>query len=279
MISALIENRFSLTPSHKLRNRTTELEHGNSLLRMENDIMGEHLKGLYEALNNLVFRKGIEDPMQFEVTKIATMSIRFIQATNDYTAQMEGNVNELDVMKTDFAESITMRTDIKTQLERLSLASKERIKVLSGQNKLLSEERDKLLQDNLKLTKTYKDLVEEHDKTRQRIKQYIKKSRLVGQVEEKQCKSCQKTFVDAENYNWSCKTHRSEYSGDLWWCCGKAERNAPGCKISKHMSRDEEDDDYQRKNEEEEQIDKFMRCSVIFKSELQRNRPRAERLP
>jgi hypothetical protein len=31
----------------KLKNKATELEHGNGLLKMENDIMAERLKGLY----------------------------------------------------------------------------------------------------------------------------------------------------------------------------------------------------------------------------------------
>jgi hypothetical protein len=31
----------------KLKNKATELEHNNQLLKMENDIMAERLKGLY----------------------------------------------------------------------------------------------------------------------------------------------------------------------------------------------------------------------------------------
>jgi hypothetical protein len=47
----------------------------------------------------------------------------------------------------------------------------------------------------------------------------------------------------------------------MWGCCGKTERNAPGCNISRHISKEEEDDDY-HKNEEDGASDKFMRCSV-----------------
>jgi hypothetical protein len=29
----------------------------------------------------------------------------------------------------------------------------------------------------------------------------------------------------------------------MWWCCGKTWKDAPGCRFSKHLSRDEEDDE------------------------------------
>ena len=29
-------------------------------------------------------------------------------------------------------------------------------------------------------------------------------------------------YLDSENYNWSCRTHTSEFGGEMWWCCGKA---------------------------------------------------------
>ena len=28
----------------------------------------------------------------------------------------------------------------------------------------------------------------------------------------------------------------------MWWCCGKPGKEAPGCKYSKHVSKEDEDD-------------------------------------
>jgi hypothetical protein len=28
----------------------------------------------------------------------------------------------------------------------------------------------------------------------------------------------------------------------MWWCCGKTARDAPGCKFSKHESKEDEDE-------------------------------------
>ena len=58
------------------------------------------------------------------------------------------------------------------------------------------------------------------------------------------CKNCKKDFKDADNFNWSCRVHQSQWSGEMWWCCGKTSVNAPGCKFGKHKAgRDGESDD------------------------------------
>jgi len=45
------------------------------------------------------------------------------------------------------------------------------------------------------------------------------------------CKFCGKDFHERENFNWSCRTHQSQWSGEMWWCCGKTSKDALGCKF------------------------------------------------
>ena len=59
----------------------------------------------------------------------------------------------------------------------------------------------------------------------------------------KVCKNCAKEFLEKENFNWSCRTHKSSFGGEMWWCCGKRGQNTPGCKFSKHEVKNEEDED------------------------------------
>jgi hypothetical protein len=54
--------------------------------------------------------------------------------------------------------------------------------------------------------------------------------------------------METENFNWSCRTHQSEFGGELWWCCGKAGIQAIGCKFSKHESKDDDIDDIDDKH-------------------------------
>jgi len=53
----------------------------------------------------------------------------------------------------------------------------------------------------------------------------------------------------------------------MWWCCGKQSRDAPGCKFSKHESKDDEDED-KEKDETEKIREKRQKCMVIQLFEL-----------
>lgn len=69
----------------------------------------------------------------------------------------------------------------------------------------------------------------------------------------KNCKKCGKEYNEKDNFKWSCRTHQSEYSGEIWWCCGKEKANQPGCKFSQHECKDDDDEgsengDYKDRN-------------------------------
>lgn len=48
----------------------------------------------------------------------------------------------------------------------------------------------------------------------------------------------------------------------MWWCCGKTVKDAPGCKFSKHVSKEDEDDMDLEQAEEGDQAlkNKYARC-------------------
>ena len=52
-----------------------------------------------------------------------------------------------------------------------------------------------------------------------------------GKIEtgERVCNNCGSEYIENENYNWSCRTHASEYGGKIWWCCGKTKITDKGC--------------------------------------------------
>ena len=61
----------------------------------------------------------------------------------------------------------------------------------------------------------------------------------------KTCKFCTKDFLEDENFLWSCRTHRGDYSNldDIWWCCGKKGKQQPGCKKQKHEQKEDDEDE------------------------------------
>jgi len=76
------------------------------------------------------------------------------------------------------------------------------------------------------------------------------------------CKACGKEFHEKENFNWSCRTHRSDFGGEVWWCCGRRGKDQPGCKFAKHEGKDDEEEDEEAGEDKgkNKQL-KYMRCN------------------
>jgi len=55
----------------------------------------------------------------------------------------------------------------------------------------------------------------------------------------KMCANCGKDFDEKANFNWSCRTHKSTFGGEIWWCCGRKGKDDPGCRFGKHERKDE----------------------------------------
>jgi hypothetical protein len=47
----------------------------------------------------------------------------------------------------------------------------------------------------------------------------------------------------------------------MWWCCGKPQKEANGCKFSKHESKDDEEEE-KEKEEDKGLVEKRVRCHV-----------------
>ena len=45
----------------------------------------------------------------------------------------------------------------------------------------------------------------------------------------------------------------------MWWCCGKRSREAPGCKFSKHETKDDEDEEGQNEDNDKDKV-KRIKC-------------------
>ena len=75
------------------------------------------------------------------------------------------------------------------------------------------------------------------------LRKRIDKMKLLSMkvFDKKICKNCLKEYNESDNFNWSCRTHRSEFGGVIWWCCGKKNKDDPGCKFSQHESKDAAD--------------------------------------
>ena len=69
------------------------------------------------------------------------------------------------------------------------------------------------------------------------------KTKKTMDIQSRFCVNCGKEYTDKENFNWSCQKHRSTYGDHMWWCCGKRDVNATGCKLQKHTQKEDKNDD------------------------------------
>jgi hypothetical protein len=135
------------------------------------------------------------------------------------------------------------------------------IKQFEVDAKLAEADITKLRNEYDKVNKAAKSAQLENSKLKARI-QKLKNKRFRIEDNQKICKKCGKEYLEKENYNWSCRTHTSEYSGEMWWCCGKTSKEADGCKISKHECKEDDEDDaaeQENKDDQSKQL-KNVRC-------------------
>jgi chromosome segregation ATPase len=244
----------------KYRNKATELEHRNSLLRMENDVIGERLKGLYEAFENLIGKAGFEAKVKSEFQIGFLAAAEMSKTTVSVERTLKETLKSRDRLQNDFEDAIKQRNEMKGERNKLFGKLKTEIAKWEHDYKRVDEERSKIQSEHSELEKIHKILNDEQGKTRQKLKQMKNKRRQFGEMEEQLCKNCGRSYYDSENYNWSCRVHFSQYGGEVWWCCGKEGQNAPGCRLSKHDCKEDEEDEEDQK--EGKTKNTHMRCTV-----------------
>jgi chromosome segregation ATPase len=241
--------------SDKLRNRVVELEHSNHLIKMGSDIMSDHLRGLYEAVEGLTKRRGVEETLMAEVKVLSLSMSEFRGYSGKLDEALQVTLGERDMLLADCNAMSEMRLDLKSQMEKFSYSSKDRILSLQQQNNDLVSEQQRLMTELAKVSKSYKDLATEHDKVRQKVKSLHKQT---GKADHVLCRNCHKLYTEDDNFNWSCRVHLSEFNGEMWWCCGKNGNSTPGCKAGKHLPKG---DEYEEE-EENRPVRTGIRCSV-----------------
>ena len=126
--------------------------------------------------------------------------------------------------------------------ETFATSMKDKMNLMELDIKSKAEEIKKCIEELNKQEKFNKQLLMERDKMKQRFIK-LKNRRFKIDQDQKICKKCGKEYNEKENYNWSCRTHQSDWGGEMWWCCGKTSKDDSGCKFSKHESKEDDEDD------------------------------------
>ena len=227
--------------SDKLKNHTVELEYSNALLRMQNELVGERLKGLYTAIESLSGTLALQTYAGKQLKEIVVaaelLNTRFQQLATD----LNSSLLRQEDYRADNKSLSDLRSEALEDRNRITKAAKDHIQTLQKRLHTLEDDCIRLKQEASHDEKRYRDLSEEFSKLRAKMKQYRQRRKAYGEAEERICRNCQRVYVDSENFNWSCRTHQSEFAEGVWWCCGRQGKEASGCRINKHESKEEDE--------------------------------------
>ena len=241
-----IRNKFSKqlleekSINDKLKFRATQLEHQNSLFAMQNAVMGERLKGLYESVNQITGTLGMQNKLESEVKSMAF----FVSEIANYFNSVNREAKLLVATQEELQKDCLELTQIKDKLEQTKNTV---INSVNYKIKNLKDEITKLRIDKQELGDKIKELensIQFYCTENSILKNQLKSFKSVqNRFEEKQCIKCNKRYSENSNFNWSCKTHKSEYSeaGGIYFCCGKKQKDSKGCITSKHVSKEDEE--------------------------------------
>ena len=147
--------------------------------------------------------------------------------------KLESDITNLGYERDDMLNTFNQFKTITTkQLEEKSTALalfKSEIKGFIEEAKTARYLQEEATKQTQKVTNENIDLRSEMDKLRQRI-MLLRQNRNwnAQKLKQKFCKSCNREYLETENFNWSCKIHRGSWGGDIWWCCGKTSKSAIG---------------------------------------------------
>ncbi|OMJ71715.1 hypothetical protein SteCoe_30001 [Stentor coeruleus] len=207
-------------------------------MNLEKEIIVEKFKGMHNAFNSLIGSHSLYTKSTEEVKIILNSAKESYISYNKLKKDTEKIIFERDNYLYALINLEESKFDVDIQKEKLIKLFKEKFSQAQKDLFQANEEREHLKTKCYELDKNYQDLQEEFKKFRQKVKvRYISLSR----NEEKFCKNCQKTYFESDNFNWSCKTHISKLTSNIYWCCGQTGKKAPGCSISKHYAKEESD--------------------------------------
>ncbi|CAG9315822.1 unnamed protein product [Blepharisma stoltei] len=237
-VSALgIQLHDEMAKNDKLKNIALQLHHGNSLLVMQSEIMGERLKGLFESFDLLTKAWSAEAKLTDEYEILSQWGKVLSNDFINLYSELKNVSSSRDELFKDSVELIELKSELQGQRDKIYKAFKDRVANLESELTKAQQELVTTKQECSTLEKKFNDISNEYNRLRQRLKQV----KFQSEIEEKFCKNCQKPYIESENYNWSCKTHKSKFNGDVYWCCGKTGKDAPGCVSSKHTSKDDDE--------------------------------------
>lgn len=166
--------------------------------------MGEKLRITCHNLGISLAHAGVKNEMY--VCKIASL-----------ITEKDQFAEEVYIVNQAYEKEKKFKLAIVAQANEKNIRYENLVEVLRAKNEDLS---DKLY----KLDQASKQTIKERDRLRSKIIRMKNQQKIAFSVN-KTCVNCKIDYRESENFNWSCRTHPSDWGGTVWWCCGKTDPN------------------------------------------------------
>jgi hypothetical protein len=227
---------ISLTLSHQLTDQIYKLVHENGFLAVENEIMEEKIKGIHYFFEHFCGKLSVQEKLSDEVRIVVKSIQKLAVYDEELHEKLEDSTYKQQTVEVDFLNLSKLTEIILAHKERVQKTAIDKIRFLQKEF-ASSKESEMKLQGSLEECK--KRLLETSEELKT-LKIRSRKSKVVkSSSDEKFCAICFQVFNDMENFNWSCRTHKSQLTEDRYWCCNGVGKDAPGCIFSKHMTNEE----------------------------------------
>lgn len=171
----------------KQNNHIIKLTEEGKLRQLDQEIIGNQLKNLYKAIENLSHRKFIEDKFAFELNNQRKEVADLSQEKKDTDLEFSELLNDRDKLRMDLKEIIRSRSLLMKEKEIYAQTTKVIIASLEAKNLKIAAEYAEKIEELTKLDMTLKMVSNERDKLKERL-QKLKSKRFRVDVNQKLCK-------------------------------------------------------------------------------------------
>lgn len=221
-------------------------------------MLEEQFTLLFNSIETISNAKNLEDKFDVQISVLASNLEKQNQENTVTKNFVRETTLERDQYRKHTEELLKQKQNLETEKQTQFDTFKKRMFELDRDMKAKTEEANETFEAKCLLDKEKKNLIAEREKMKDRIKK-LKQKKGKFDISQKVCKNCGKDYIEKDNFKWSCRMHRSEWSGEIWWCCGKDSKDQPGCKYSQHESKEEDEEMDEEDGLADKQI-KNIRC-------------------
>jgi hypothetical protein len=241
----LAKEKLSLALSKKyienifLIERTEQFNHWNLLLNMKHAIVGEQLKGSYESFLALSHPVSVE----LRLDNIIRNVMEFSTENNEHEKkQLEfaHSVMPSIIFLTNSSGTLYLqRKNMISDVRRIKNTVVHSIHNIGDSIEITQQQSGHLVKLSSKLDEKLKSFTEEYDRIYTKMNNFAANNAKDDMKVDKICENCGQVYTETNNFNWSCKTHSGTWGGTMYWCCGKKNKEAIGCIMKKHQTKEQ----------------------------------------